>query len=327
MVARLKRDSVASELRAVSSMIDGLDADDKIGRRSLSYRRDELARELDLLEERVDTVGRVILAFEGGPVVGSRGIDATFASRTLGDYQELIAKQLASDDAELASRGPVPARNSARLNITNVVHGSFGFELEERGVDQFGLIDSPVKMAIAAIDDVLVAFAGPSEATFQAALANVDRRVFLSAQSFFDNLYRDSASLKIIESDRDFLIDQYAVISARDRIAGAVVVDAEISVFGELLGLTPVSRRFDFRVTRADGIDPDTIISGQVGQRLSDDYLERVHGEERISGRMYIASMSRRSVRRADGTQSVSYSLLDLDVLAEEPGLILPRQP
>jgi len=320
MVARLRKDAVASEVAAIDALISSLSEDDLIGRQSLGYRRNELAETLQTLEGEVDSLGRVVLSFEGGPVVGSRGIDATFASKTIGAYQDLIAKQVASDEVELARTGPVPARASARLNITGVVHGSFGFELEERGADQLGMIDSAVKTAISEVDDVLVAFAGPSVETFQSALAKVDRRVFISIQAFFENLYRDSASLKIIESGRDFLIDQYAVISARERITGAIVTDTDIVVQGELLGLTPVSRRFDLRIITADTIEPGTILSGQVGRRLSDDYLERVHGERRISGQSYTALLTHRKVRRADGSENESFSLVELTDSSERLG-------
>lgn len=319
MSSKIRKDSLASEVSAIDVLLASLDEDDFIGRQSLEYKRDEIASELQSLERQVGTAGRVILAFEGGPVSGSRGIDANFAAKTIDDYQDLIAKQVAAQEVQLARTGPVPARGLARLNITNVVHGSFGFELEESGESQLSLVDSPVRTAIVAVDNVLSAFASGNDEVFQTALASVDRRVFLSIQSFYENMYRDSAALKIIEDDRDFVINQHDVVVARSRISGVEVVDTDLELTGELLGMTPISRRFDLRVISSDVLDVGRIVSGQVGQRLSNDYLERLHGSSRIAGQRYRAEMTRRLARRIDGTTSESFTLVDLDLTSSDP--------
>lgn len=308
MVRKLARDALDSEINGLRSLIESLDENDVLGRISLGSRLEDLQEELERLEGEFRTSASVVLAFEGGPVSGSRGIDAEFAANALHDYQELIAKQMiAADTGGLAQRGPVPSKDLAKLDITNLVHGSVGFQLEERGGDQPELIDSVVKRSIHAVDELILSFSGNNNDVFNDALAKVDRRVFITLQSFFENLYRDSAALKIIEDDHAFIIDQQAVLVARDRIQGVEVNDTEFTVRGELLGLAPIQRRFDFQPS-AGG----SVISGQVGRRLSDDYLERLHGEERISGRIYQALMSRRTATRVDGSASESYTLLDL---------------
>jgi hypothetical protein len=309
MIAQQKRDALSSEISALDGLLADIDEDDFIARTSLAYRRDDLAAELAKLGEALQNYGRVVLSFEGRPVTGSHGIDARFAGKTLADYQDLISKQVFADGVgTLAQRGPVPARDAAKLNITNVLHGSFGFELEEHGTEQMLMLDTPVKKAISAVDEILAAFASPNEGPYQTALATVDRRLFISVQAFFEDLYRDSAALKIYETDREYLLDQYGVLRARERIVGVDVIDEEYRQSGELLGLTPVSRTFDFQPR-----DGGPVISGKVGQRLSDDYLERLHGQERISGKPYVAVMSRRRATRADGSYNESFMLLDLE--------------
>lgn len=313
MATKLKKDALASEIAAINGLISDLDEFDFISRNSLEYKKQKIEAELLEIEGQFDTIGRVILAFEGGPVTGSRGIDTNFAAKTLEDYQDLVAKQVVAQDFSLARTGPVPFRNAAKLNITNVVHGSFGFELEEVGSDQMSMVDSPVKSAISAVDSVLQAFSSGNEDVFQTALAAVDRRVFLSIQSFYENMYRDSAALKIIESDRDITISQFDVLRARNRITGVEVLDVQVTYKGELLGLAPISRRFDFRVSSGEDVEKGTIISGQVGQRLSSDYLERLHGSSRISGQPYKAVLNRRHATRIDGSTSESFTLIELE--------------
>jgi hypothetical protein len=308
MVRKLTRASIESQISGLRALIDSLDENDDLGRVSLEGRLEDLQESLERLGDEIRTTGSVLLSFEGGPVTGSKGVDAEFAANVLHDYQELIAKQMAAaDTGGLAQRGPVPSKDLARLNVTGVVHGSFGFQLEERASDEPQLVDSAVKRSIEEVDRLLVAFASNNYDDFSQALAIVDRRVFITVKSFFESLYRDSAALKIIEEDRSMSFDQRAVIVARDRISGVEVEDNEIILRGELLGLAPIQRRFDFRSS-----EDARVISGQVGQRMSDDYLERLHGEDRISGRLYIATMSRRVATRVDGSVSESFTLLDL---------------
>lgn len=312
MVTKPQRDSLASELSAIDALLAQLDEDDFVSRQSLSYKRQELHSDLDRLSRDVRSQASVVLAFEGGPVQGTRGIDASFAARTIDNYQSLINKQVASQDVQLARTGPVPFRNSARMQITDVVHGSFGFQLEEVGGDQLAMFNSPVQSAITQVNDVIATFAGGSDEAYRSTLANVDRRVFISMQSFFESMYRDSAALKISESDRDLVLSQYDILRARERVAGVEVVDLDLEIAGELLGLTPISRRFDLRITQSDTLEPERIISGQVGQKLSTDYLERLHGEVRLPGHVYDASITYRTATRADGTISESFTLVDL---------------
>ncbi|UIJ46562.1 hypothetical protein LZK98_06320 [Sphingomonas cannabina] len=55
-------------------------------------------------------------------------IEADFAGKALQDYKELIAKHLAADSGQMADRGRLPDQihKQARMNVTALVHGSFG---------------------------------------------------------------------------------------------------------------------------------------------------------------------------------------------------------
>src|ERR1700761_809781 len=203
MVRKLTRDALESQISGLRALIGSLDVDDELGRLSLESRLADLESELEHLAGEIRTTGSVVLSFEGGPVTGSRGIDAEFAANILHDYQELIAKQMATvDTGGLAQRGPVPAKELAKLNVTGVVHGSFGFQLEEAGSDEPQFVDSMVKRSIEEVDALLIAFSGNNYDSFSQALATVDRRVFLTLKSFFEGMYKNSAALKIFEEDR-----------------------------------------------------------------------------------------------------------------------------
>lgn len=313
MAVKLSRDVLQSDLAAIQRLLDRVGVKDPLARITLSQRKEVIERELAQLEADRATVGTVLLSFEGGPVRGSYAIDADFAGRALQDYQELIAKQLAaSDSGGLAQRGPVPDRQVSRLNVTNVVHGSFGFLLEEDREDEPQMFDSAVKQAISKVSDLFSTVTSPDPAGFFEALDSVDPRVFISLRKFIEDLYREGSSMKVYEEDRALNFDVYAVNTARERMHAVEVTDDEITIDGELLGIVPIQRRFDFR-DRANG----EIIKGKVGQRLSADYLERIHRDEQTVGRHYRATMLRRSIRRADGVVATSWTLLDLNDLTD----------
>jgi hypothetical protein len=318
MALKLTKDALQSEEQSLQSFLDELDPNDIVNRASIAKRLEVVRTELAAMEGELDTQGVVVLAFDGFPVEGSRGIDAEFAADALHDYQELIAKQIAERETGGMSRtGPVPSRELARLNITNVVHGSFGFQLEEKDSGQTSLVPSPVKEAITQVDNMLAALASPDPETFDDALASIDRRMFITVQSFYENLYNDSASLKIIESSRSIVLDNSLVVRARERLHGTEVNDEDFSTTGELLGISPVQRRFDFR-EEATG----RIISGQVDQQLSGQYLERLHGDQIAPGHTYAAHMRRRVAVRSDGSERESFTLTGLDT---PTNLLSPR--
>ncbi|MFL6760808.1 hypothetical protein [Sphingomonas sp.] len=309
MALKLTKDSLQSEEQSLQNFLDELDPNDIVNRASIAKRLEVVRTELATMTDELETQGVVILAFDGFPVEGSRGIDAEFAADALHDYQELIAKQIGERETGGLSRtGPVPSRDLARLNITNVVHGSFGFQLEEKDSGQTSLVPSPVKEAITQVDNMLAALASPDPETFDDALASIDRRMFITVQSFYENLYNDSASLKIIESSRSIVLDNSLVARARERLHGTVVNDEDFATKGELLGISPVQRRFDFR-EEATG----RIISGQVDQQLSSQYLARLHGDQIAPGQTYTALMRRRIAVRSDGSERESFTLTGLD--------------
>jgi len=309
MALKLTKDALQSEEQSLQTFLDELDPEDIVNRASIARRLEVVRTELASMTGELDTQGVVVLAFDGFPVEGSRGIDAEFAADALHDYQELIAKQIGERETGGLSRtGPVPSRDLARLNITNVVHGSFGFQLEEKDSGQTSLVSSPVKEAITQVDNMLAALASPDPETFDDALASIDRRMFITVQSFYENLYNDSASLKIIESSRSIVLDNSLVVRARERLHGTVVNDEDFSTMGELLGISPVQRRFDFR-EEATG----RIISGQVDPQLSSQYLARLHGDQIAPGQTYTAHMRRRIAVRSDGSERESFTLTGLD--------------
>lgn len=316
MVNRIHTDALRSEIATLREMLRRTSGRDKLGAMSLTQRLAKLEKQLALEAGATRNIASVALVFEGGPVRGSSAVDADFAGRALQEYQELVAKQMAfSDLGGLAQRGPLPIEQQrrARLNITGLVHGSFGFVLEEDNAAQAQMFESATMIAVSNITDIIEGVSSVDSRWFDENLQDLDARIFYTVRSFVSLLHRNGAALKILEEKRETKIGYSSVNRAFDRVSQTDVEQIDEEIQGELLGLVPIQRRFDFR--RAD---TGEFVSGTVAITLSADYLERIERDELIAGRSWRAVVRTKTVRRADGRKpTITRILFDL-LQAEE---------
>lgn len=310
MVTKIHRDALGSEISSIRQLLEHSAGRDPLGERSLRKRLEKLESERASLERR-DSLASVALVFDGEPVRGSSAIEADFAGRALQDYQDLISKQMASSIGHTAERGRLPQQVYAdsKMTITGIVHGSFGFLLEEDGANQTEMFDSPAKVAVESITNLLDNVSSIDGRGFEDALETLDVRVFQTLKKFVTTLRRSRAVLKLSEDVREMRLDSYAVERAYERVTQSNVEENDEAIDGELLGLVPVQRRFDFRRS-----DNGEVLQGKVSVNLSEDYLERIEREGMIAaGGQWKAVIRTKEVHHADGRHtSVSRMLVDL---------------
>lgn len=130
MPNRLIFEQLTAELATLNSLLSNLAADDVLGRLGLQSRREEIQQELGALRANPETVASIALMFGGRPVLGSRGIEAAFASEVVAKFQDLVTNVWGTaEGADLPARGPVPDREQSQLHITSLLHGSGRFSL------------------------------------------------------------------------------------------------------------------------------------------------------------------------------------------------------
>lgn len=318
MVTRLHRDALRSDIETIKSLLAKSAGRDPLGEKTLSKRLQSLEEQLNAVDSTVRSAASVALIFEGSPVKGSSAIDADFAGQALQDYQELLTKQLAAADGnELPQRGPLPReiRRQARMNVTGIVHGSFGFLLEEDNAEQVEMFESPALRAVEAVTDLLKGVASGDERWFDEKLPELDIRIFQSLRRFVNTLYNADATLKLSEDRRELQLNSQDVLRAHERVTQVDVDEVDESFDGELLGIVPIARRFEFR--RADGGE---VISGRVSQNLSADYLERIEREEAFTGRSWHAVVRTKTITKPTARHtSVIRLLIDLLELDRKP--------
>ena len=313
---KIERDELSAQLATVENILSTLPENDYVGRISFEARREEIEEQLKNLRDHQTKRAQVALYFGGDSVVGSSGIQAEFGTKAVLSFQDLISKAWSSiDGGQLSAMGPIPSRDLSQLHITNVMHGSFGFLLEE--MDEYeSLFDTPLTKATDEVASYIANFAGRDEQAFSKLLEELNPRVFQALRTFFMNLHKGGATLRLVEGERDDQFDRLAVERAWERAEASDIAEEKQKLRGTLLGVIPYSRRFEF-------IPDETgrVIKGTVADSFSKTYLDKMQTQQ-YSGRRWNASFVRKSVRKMGRDPIDHYTLLDLGELEEQAGFV-----
>ena len=306
-MSKLNTNALESQATHIRRMLERSQGVDPLGVISLNERLRDVLAQIDTEKNRDKNHAAVTLLFYGSPVDGSIGIDAQFAGRAIQDYQSALSKHMVSvAGGQLGARGPIPERNLSRLNITDVVHGSFGFQLEEASENE-DMFSTALKQAVDDISDILQNFSAPEERKFEEAIEKIDSRTFLSIKSLFSLAHKEGASFRIIDDDEEFVFDDTKVNRAFERVEAVEFSEETSTVPGTLIGVIPIGRRFEFKL---DGTEE--VITGTIGKKLSVDFIERIQQDEQFIGKRWSASFYIRTVTKPDGRIKVHYVLMDL---------------
>ena len=312
MVTKIHRDALRSEIGSLRQLLAKSAGRDPLGELSLSKRLKSREAELAQIVGQVKTGASVALVFDGEPVRGSMAIEADFAGKALQDYQELVAKHVAASEfGGLAERGRLPGQvnRQARMNVTGLVHGSFGFVLEEDGSDEPEMFDTPARRAVEQVTELLTSVTSMDGRKFESALIELDVRIFQTLKRFVGTLHKANATLRVADELKELKLDIASVGRAYERVSQVEVEEKDESVEGELLGLVPIQRRFEFK--RGDN---GQVLQGRVDVNLSADYLERIEREGIIvTGSKWRATTRTKTVQLPDGRHATnSIMLIDL---------------
>jgi len=307
MLKKLAVQALQADLGSVRTLLDDVrNAGDYIGEVQLVAREAALRGELDAVQQMPTHKAAVGLFFAGGPVVGSRGIDADFAGKAISLFQDLVAKQLASEETgELGRRGPVPVRAAADLLMTNVVRGSVGIVLEEADTsDTF--VDTALKTVVDHVLDTISAAAAPVHDDFERLLESMDPRFLRSLSELFGEMEDRHAVVRFVEDERELDLDYAAILRARERASAAEIDDQDVQMSGRLF-LLPTARRFE--LNRGDG---DAPIVGAIARGFSRESLARFLAEDNHVGQRWVVRMHVRRVVRPNRPDKYAYTLLGL---------------
>jgi hypothetical protein len=320
----LERQALLADQRSVQTIIQNLPDSDPVGRLSFSSRLAEIERRLKELGDISSTRGSVALLFGGGPVIGSRAIDADFATRVLHEFQDLVTKTVASDElGKLGSRGRIPMRTVVNLAITDVIRGSVGFALEESGPNE-EIADTAVKMAIGDVARIVISTGSANQEEFEGAVEGLDSRLLVSLRNFFRVLDEKHALIRIVEGTHDLQLDAKAISRGRERVDRIEIDEQESEqIIGELLGILPDSKKFEMRL-----LGSGTVISGRVAAAYAPRYLSLIETPDQSPvGKVWRTKMKIREVRERNKPPRNLYTLIGLlDQIKMNPPALPPGE-
>jgi hypothetical protein len=314
MMLRIERDQLAAQLAAIERLLGSLPANDHLARVGFEARRDALQRQLAEFAGAESRRAQVALYFGGEPVIGSLGVRAEFGTRALGSFQDLLSKVWGGlDGIRIEQMGPIKDKEASHLHITSVVHGSFGFLLEELEEQTEPMFKTPLSQAADQVAVYIASFAGENEATFSQTIDAMNPRVFQSIREFFSQMHKGHATFRMVEGERDDKFDHVAVERAWQRAEASNVAEDRVYVQGRLLGVIPMKRRFEL-----ESDETGTVIEGKVGEKFGQTYLERISTQQ-FAGRRWRALLHKRTVAKVGRDPVDYYVLLELDELPESP--------
>lgn len=307
MVRKLTIDSISSDLASVRALLSRRSAStDPIGYFQFSAKAEELEKQLIELGEVPDTKASLAVFFGGSPVQGSRGVIADFAGQAVTRIQDLVAKQFANlERGAMAGVGPIPLRGNSSLLLTEIARGSVGLVLEEAESNE-SLTQSELSVAIhkVAVDIKETSQVDPTG--FEELLGEIDPRYFSALTELF-RLFDDArATVRFVETDQDFELDNQAIHRGRERTEAAITNDHDDVRFTGRLYLLPTQRKFELTV-----VGSGETIHGNVSREFASANLAQLRAEN-VVNHDWMVKLKVRTINRPNRQPQIKYVLMGL---------------
>ncbi|WP_261840979.1 hypothetical protein [Aliamphritea ceti] len=303
MPRKLTLDSLRAELSSVNNLISSsIEAADILGEMQFNFRKEELESKIQELEKQHENNAKLALFFGGKPVLGSLGINSSFAGPALDRFQDIVTKVYANIvNGELGQRGKVAFHGDTNLMVTGLAKGSFGFVLEETDNQ---LTDTTLKLAVESAADILKKCGSHDEDVFEEVIDDIDKRVLDSLREFFSLLDKNEANVRLVEDLKEFTLDSRSISLAKQRIESTQIDENVDEHFVLLTGFLPEHRRFEANLPSGESIH------GTATKEAASKFFELSTNKKMLQTKWKLAIQKR--VFKARNTQErVSYKLID----------------
>lgn len=305
-----------ADLNTAQQMLKGsIESDDYMGKIQFESRVKELQSEIQKLASSPDGKASITLFFDGAPVIGSRAISASFAGKMLKYFQELISKDSAiANLGNIGERGSVPDLKLNQLMITGLAHGSFGFTLEE--VSDFGeILETNLSTSIKSVENKICILAAEQEKEFLEIVESIEARELLTLRNFFGTLAGEHATMRIVDSQKEFNLDEAGIHRARERIDKTTIEENDTLLACEILGILPEHKKFEARLESGE------IIIGSISESAVKQYAALlVEDKIKIPG-SWIISFHIKKVAPLNRTEKTTYKIMSFTTPIIKKGL------
>ena len=265
--------TIASEIGELENLLAAIPEGNVIERMSLESRLESARAALAALPQQM-IAPKARLTFRGKPVFGSHGIAADFGGKAAGAFSDAFAAVAAGLSESLRDMGPIPNRDKNQLVITSTAIGSFGFEFELPAPDPSSLFPETEKAqeAMAKIEALFRLAAEGTDDEVAEVIEEVHPRAVKKVYEFLDLLVQQQAWCGLEFADRFFRYADYEQIKASsERLKADNIQEREETYRGEIQGVLPTGRTFEFRLADQEGL-----IKGKVDLAIADpDVLNR----------------------------------------------------
>ena len=310
MLLQLEQQYLQANLtQAQAMLVDAQLDDDPIGQHQLAQLVRDLEGKLGAMPHAIEQApAGVALFFGGRPVVGSHGIHAEFGSKALEGFQKIVSQRFAAQElGPLSTKGRVPLKDNTHLLVTDVVRGSFGFVLQAvQREDETQPFNTSLKAIVDRVADTISRVAAQDETLFDEAVSEIDERQQGALTEFFKLLDTEGATVRIVEGERDFELDQASVQRARHRVENMRITDRTQEFAGQIVGWTDHSAKFELRVHEDRGLLQGNI-APQALERVAAEGMEPYHKHVRVNVKV-------REVAARNRQSKIAYTLMSLEL-------------
>jgi hypothetical protein len=266
--------------------------------------RDQLLSEQRRLANEQPRLARAELLFDGWPVVGRQGINASFAAAAVTGYQELVSMAYGSRrKGGLGAAGPIPYRGESTLYLVGMPRGSVGFALQEI-VEQGQTAPSGLAEVVSDVG-ALIDAAASGDQELAETVGDFEPRVVSTLKEFISVIYKAEATFRLVANDRTYRFDAERVRMAAERTATELTEEPDLAFPGTLLGYLPSGRQFEFREEYRGAI-----LRGRIARNADLD------GIRKWLDKRGVAHMRVVTVKRGAG-QSHAFTLLGIEPPSE----------
>lgn len=306
MNAGSSRTFLLADAAALESLLAKMTDEDVFMKTSLEERLAEVRGELEALEDQQEPVtASAELYFSGRPVWGKQGIESEFGAKAISLFQDIVDRVFAREQiGTLGQRGVVPGREQAKLFLTHLIHGSFGFRLEEiQGQKEF--VDTRLKAAVDQASRLMSSFGDQSDDIFAKEVEELDERILGTVRNFFGLLRSSDAALRLVCGNIETNFDSITVNRATERAEFTTVNQEIISLHGQLQGALPDAMQFEFKT------EDEQVLQGRIDGELEGSGAASLN--RLWLDRWAIASLRVRTVTRGSRLLRKSYTLINIE--------------
>jgi hypothetical protein len=286
MLPQLERQFLQADLAQVKALLAQCEpGEDVMEHFQYTQRARDLESKLAAMPHKIEHgPAGVALFFGGRPVVGSHGIHAEFSSKAIERFQTLVSQRFAAQElGPLARKGRVPLKDNTHLLVTDVVRGSFGFVLQAASQeDEAQPLNTTLKAVVDKVADTISRVASQDEVLFDDAVSEIDDRQKSALTDFFKLLDTEGATMRIVEGERDFELDQASVHRARQRVENLQITEQTKELAGQIVGWTDFSAKFELRLHESRELIQGSIAPSAL-EKVATEGVEPYHKHMRVN--------------------------------------------